>query len=73
MNILRGEDGKFRIKHQGKIVVGLRDRGESFKAGPFLTKREADNWADTWIDDQVFDSDNDFSPELEYRRIELGA
>lgn len=66
MEILRGDDGKFRILHAGRIVKGLADRGSSFRAGPFDTERDANSWADTWIDDQVFDSPNEFSPELEY-------
>lgn len=66
MEILRGDDGKFRILHAGKVVKGLVGRGDAFLAGPFDTHRDADSWADTWIDDQVFDSPNEFSPELEY-------
>lgn len=66
MEILRGDDGKFRILHAGQIVKGLADRGSSFRAGPFDTEQDANSWADTWIDDQVFDSPNEFSPDLEY-------
>lgn len=50
------DDGLFRILHAGKVV----------KAGPFDTDREADNWADMWIDDQVFDTPNTLSPPLKY-------
>jgi hypothetical protein len=66
MEILRGDDGKFRILHAGQTVKGLAGRGSPFRAGPFDTERDANSWADTWIDDQVFDSPNEFSPELEY-------
>lgn len=69
MNIEQRDDGKFLIRHQGKIVSGLlgnTNAGGPVKAGPFDTEREAEHWADMWIDDQVFDNCNHFAPSLEY-------
>lgn len=64
MRIVQGDDGKFRITHQGRVVIGLASGVDT--AGPFETEAQAEAWADMWIDDQVFDSDNEFSPELAY-------
>lgn len=72
MDIIRGEDGKFRIRHAEKIVTGLKT-DLFYKPPVFDTHKDADNWADAWIDDQVFDSENWFSPPLEYRQEERGA
>jgi hypothetical protein len=70
MDIEQTDAGKFVIRHQGKVVSGLLGTTNAdgpVKAGPFETEREAEHWADMWIDDQVFDSDNHFAPPLEYR------
>lgn len=69
MKIEQTGDGKFVIRHQGKVLMGLLGTTNAdgpVKAGPFDTARQAEDWADMWIDDQVFDSDNTFAPPLEY-------
>ena len=69
MRIERTSDDKFVIRHQGKIVSGLlwtRALDRPVTLEPFDTERDAEHWADTWIDDQVFDSDNTFGPPLQY-------
>ena len=55
MNIERRSD-HFIIVHAGKEIDHT-----------FATEAEAWAWADEFIDDQVFDSPNDFSPPLSYR------
>lgn len=56
MKILQRADGWWIIQHAGKEI----DKD-------FSTDVEAYGWADENIDDQVFDSPNDFSPPLKYR------
>jgi hypothetical protein len=59
MDIVRSENGGFVIIHAGRVI----DKA-------FRTEDEAWSWADEFIDDQFFDSPNDFSPPLVYRNGE---
>lgn len=56
MDIIQRHDGKFVIRHRGREIDEV-----------FGSAMDADRWADEFIDDQVFDTPNDFSPPLKYR------
>lgn len=66
MKIEQNADGKFVIRHSGRIVVGILEMADQNKAGPFDTEQEAEHWADMWVDDQVFGRPNHFAPPLVY-------
>jgi hypothetical protein len=48
-------DNLWAIAHAGRVI-----------AKRFISEREAESWADSNIDDQVFDEPNSFSGPLEY-------
>lgn len=56
MEILKNASKRWVIVHAGREI-----------AQEFETESEANAWADKWIDDQVFDGPNSFSPPLTYR------
>lgn len=57
MDVVRNANGSYAIIHDGKEIDET-----------FATEEAAWAWADEHIDDQMFDTPNDLSPPLRYRK-----